>query len=219
MYQGLASLICNQTGVGLIPIVSTNLIKKNSMKLSTSNLTTKLYLWFYGKTERELPTNLCPYFWKLVLMFLLIVPYSVFCVPVIIYEVVMKLWKNEDSDSQNGERILFSFVTYLGLTILSSLVVAITLFWNSYPHKTNPILNNLSILGVMLWFVILVVGSYHLIKGIYEYIREKNHEKKFKYDENGYRIYPEPKVNIVKEFVKAKYHKYCPRIEWVSDKK
>jgi hypothetical protein len=71
----------------------------------------------------------------------------------------------------------------------------------------------------MLWFVILVVGSYHLIKGIYEYIREKNHEKKFKYDENGYRIYPEPKVNIVKEFVKAKYHKYCPRIEWVSDKK
>ena len=215
MYQGLASLICNQTGVGSIPIVSTNLIKKNSMKLSTSNLTTKLYLWFYGKTETDLPTNLCPYFWKLVLMFLLIIPYSVFCVPTIIYEVVMKLWKNEDSDYETGDRIVFSLVTYLGLIVLSALIIAVTLFWNVYSEKQNPFLFKMSVLGIMLWAVTIIVSGYRLVK----YILNRISDSRIKYDENGYRIYPEPKVNIVKEFVKAKYHKYCPRIEWVSDKK
>ena len=189
--------------------------KKNSMKLSTSNLTTKLYLWFYGKTETDLPTNLCPYFWKLVLMFLLIIPYSVFCVPVIIYEVVMKLWKNEDSDYETGDRIVFSLFTYLGLIVLSSLIIAVTLFWNVYSEKQNPFLFKMSVLGVMSWAVAIIVSGYHLVK----YILNRISESKIKYDENGYRIYPEPKVNIVKEFVKAKYHKYCPRIEWVSDKK
>lgn len=185
------------------------------MKLSTSNLTTKLYLWFYGKTETDLPTNLCPYFWKLVLMFLLIIPYSVFCVPTIIYEVVMKLWKNEDSDYETGDRIVFSLVTYLGLIVLSALIIAVTLFWNVYSEKQNPFLFKMSVLGIMLWAVTIIVSGYRLVK----YILNRISDSRIKYDENGYRIYPEPKVNIVKEFVKAKYHKYCPRIEWVSDKK
>ena len=189
------------------------------MKLNASNLTTKLYLWFYGITEEYLPTNLCPYFWKLVIMLILIVPYSIYCLPVIIFELIIKIWKKENYNFGTGERVGTSFFIYFLVLLLSSLIIGVTLLWTSYSRITNPILHHLSTLGVFLWFIILVVGSYYLIKGIYEYIRERNGDNVIKYDEDGYRIYTEPKVNILKEFVKAKYRKYCPRIEWVNNKK
>ena len=189
------------------------------MKKNTSSVSTQLYMWFYGISERKLPTNLCPYFWKLVFMSLLIIPYSIFCLPVVIMELVMKILKKEEYRNETWERVGYSLVIYIALIGLSSLVISITLFWNTYSHKTNPILFNLSVFGTILWIIGIVVGSYSVIRGIGEGISNWYSNKNVKYDEDGYRIYPEPKVNIVKEFVKAKYHKYCPQIEWVKDKK
>lgn len=188
------------------------------MKINTSSVSTQLYMWFYGISERKLPTNLCPYFWKLVLMSLLIIPYSIFCLPVIIMELVMKILNKEEFRNETWERVGYSLVIYLVLIGLSSLVISITLFWNTYSHKTDPLMYNLSIAGTLLWGLSILIGSYHVLRGIGEWIFNWFSNKNVKYDEGGYRIYREPKVNIVKEFVKAKYHKYCPRIEWVNKK-
>ena len=188
------------------------------MKINTSSVSTQLYMWFYGISERKLPTNLCPYFWKLVLMSLLIIPYSIFCLPVVIMELVMKILNKEEPRNETWERVGYSLVIYLVLIGLSSLVISITLFWNTYSYKTNPIMYNLSITGTLLWGLSILIGSYHVLRGIGEWISNLFSNKNVKYDEGGYRIYREPKVNIVKEFVKAKYHKYCPKIEWVNKK-
>lgn len=185
------------------------------MKINTSSPTTQLYMWFYGITERKLPTNLCPYFWKLVLMISLIIPYSIFCIPVVIYEVILKILKKEDSRYETFERIGVSIFAYFSLIIVTSLIVAVSLFWNTYPLKTSPLLSNLSMLGVLIWLIGILIGLYHLIKFIYEWYIDRN----VKYDENGYRLYSAPKDSIVKEFIKAKYYKYCPRIEWINNKK
>jgi hypothetical protein len=189
------------------------------MKINTSSVSTQLYMWFYGISERKLPTNLCPYFWKLVFMSLLIIPYSIFCLPVVIMELVMKILKKEESKNETWERVGYSLVIYIFLIGVSSLIVSVSLFWNTYPIKTSPILNSLSIAGTILWIMGIIVGVYNGIQYLYKSIRNWIYGKTIKYDEDGYRIYPEPKVNIVKEFVKAKYHKYCPQIEWVKDKK
>lgn len=189
------------------------------MKLKTTSLSTKLYLWFYGLDVDQLPSNLCPYFWKLVLMYILLIPYSIFCLPVILTEIGLKIIKKESSDNTTGERMGYSIAMYIILFGVSSLIVSFTLLWNTYSQKTNPFLYNLSIGGTFLWFIGLVTGIYHGLKYMINSIRDWNYNRTIKYDENGYRIYREPKVNIVKEFVKAKYHKYCPKIDWVTNKK
>ncbi len=66
-------------------------------------------------------------------------------------------------------------------------------------------------LGVMIWAAAIVIG---VIEGVKE-LKEWN--CKIEYDENGWRIWGEPKEQktyLVVEFVKAKYNKYCPKIDW-----
>ena len=58
------------------------------MKLNSNSISSKLYRWFYG--TKELPNNLCPYFWKLVLAWLVLIPYSLVCLPVILTEIYDK---------------------------------------------------------------------------------------------------------------------------------
>jgi hypothetical protein len=68
-------------------------------------------------------------------------------------------------------------------------------------------------IGILLWLVAIVIGGYQGIKAWREYVINS----RIKYDENGYRIWEEPKEktpNMAIEFIKAKYGEYCPRIEW-----
>lgn len=184
------------------------------MKINSSNLTTQLYMWFYHIEEYQLPKNLCPYFWKVVLMFLLIVPYTAFCIPVVVYEIIMKLGKKEGSDLSTTDRPIFSFITYIILLIIISMIVAVSSIWISIPNDKS-FLFQLRILGSLLWGLAIGTGIYHLIKWLYSAIGDYRYRKN-NYDINGNWLPREPKPNLVKEFVKAKYHKYCPKIEWVN---
>jgi len=71
--------------------------------------------------------------------------------------------------------------------------------------------------GVLLWAAAIVVS---VIEG-FKALKEWNYRRKIKYDENGYRIFnfhKEEKSYLVVEFAKAKYKKYCPKIDWVDKK-
>lgn len=140
------------------------------MKLNSNSLSSKLYRWFYG--TNDLPNNFCPYFWKLLLAWVTLIPYALFCTPVIIYELIDKHNNRyEYSDNSVGERLGYSIGIY---------------------------------------FLLILIGLIRLV----EYIRERNKQRKIKYDENGRRIREEPKPNLFIEFIKAKYNKHCPRIDW-----
>ena len=180
------------------------------MKANTNSISAKLYCWFYAKRVKQLPNNLCPYFWKLVLAYILFIPYAIFSLPMIVFtELLDKNYSN--GDNKTGERLGLSFLMYVAVFLASVMVIAVGAFFTTYAKygfctKVVPI-------GILLWLVAIVIGGYQGIKAWREYIINS----RIKYDENGYRIWEEPKEktpNMVIEFIKAKYGEYCPRIEW-----
>ena len=179
------------------------------MELSRKSLNSKLYRWFYG--TKELPTSLCPYFWKLPFAWLFVIPNIVITLPhIIAFELFSRPY--EVGEIKPLERISVSFVMFLFLFGLFSMGMAFSLFFVEY--KVSDKWLQLSISGAILWAFIIVGGIIELIKGI----REKNIEKKvsLKFDSNGNYIKQELKSNIIVEFIKAKYNKYCTKIDWVD---
>jgi hypothetical protein len=72
-------------------------------------------------------------------------------------------------------------------------------------------------IGAILWMASIMIG---VIEGVTA-LKDRNRKRKIKYDENGRRIWSEPKEEktyLVVEFAKAKYNKYCPKIDWMDNK-
>jgi hypothetical protein len=67
--------------------------------------------------------------------------------------------------------------------------------------------------GFIGWGVTIIFS----VAGLFKWTKEKLENRHIKYDEDGYRIWDpvkEKQPSIIKEFVKAKYNKYCPKIDW-----
>jgi hypothetical protein len=107
---------------------------------------------------------------------------------------------------------------WAALVLVTSALSLVTLFW--YTPAENSWLWNVMATGVATWFGALILG----IAMLYKYFLEKSDEAKWKrvknnYDENGNWIPYEDRLigkrsNIILEFIKAKYNKYCPKIDW-----
>ena len=183
------------------------------MKLNHNSFSAKFYRWFF--MQSEMPSNLCPYFWKLVLAYTLSIPVLVVTS---IYEIIcMKDQKNKPADTP-GERFILGILAWVVLFIIVCLISPIALFWTT-PEKDSS-LWNLITSGILIWIGAIIIG---IVLGI-KHIKEKRDEAKWKkknrhnvYDEHGNWVgyhHEEPKPNILLEFIKAKYNKYCPKIEW-----
>ena len=180
------------------------------MKLNKNSISSKLYRWFYG--TNDLPNNLCPYFWKLVLAWLVLIPYSLVCLPSIIMEVYEKDYKYNDVST--GKRIGIGALCYILLFFIFCMLSFIGWFF-VLPTKDSFYAFAGSI-GIFVWIGAIVIG---IIEGCREF-NEWNYRRKIKYDENGRRIWNEPKEEktyLVVEFAKAKYNKYCPKIDWYKE--
>jgi hypothetical protein len=177
------------------------------MKLNSNSISVKLYKWFYA--TNVLPTNLCPYFWKLVFAWFIVIPYSLFCIPVILMELFDKTY--EVTDNSTGKRIGYSLLTYFLLFLAVCMLSFVGLFFIE-PEKDS-FYGFMGTIGALLWVTGIIIG---IIEGVKAF-KEWNRTRKIKYDENGYRIWNQPKEEktyLVVEFAKAKYNKYCPKIEW-----
>jgi len=173
------------------------------MKLNFNSNSAKLYRWFYATTQ--MPQSLCPYFWKLVLMWVFILPYTILSLPLILMDL-----KDPESRSM-AERPGMGFIIWFILGMLICMISWFGLFFAT-PSKNGVWVNVLGV-GAIGWLASIVLGSIEL----YKWAKEKWENRNVKYDENGYRIWakPEPKQpSILVEFVKAKYNKYCPKIDW-----
>jgi hypothetical protein len=180
------------------------------MKLNRNSISVKLYRWFYGTVR--LPENLCPYFWKLVLAYILFIPYSIFCIPNILFmEVLNKNYEN--GDHSTGARMGISFGYYLIAFVLLCMVTAAGYLFVDY--EKDGFFDRILPGGILFWIAGIGIGGYHGIKYLIERYKEK---RDYYIDENGRRWYKskEKTDNIIIAFTKAKYNKYCPKIEWVN---
>lgn len=159
------------------------------MILNHNSISAKLYRWFYGTDV--MPNNLCPYFWKLVIAYTFALPVLILSLPYIIVD------KDNSMDTLTN-RIIKGIILY-GMLFLAICMLSVFGSFFVLPERDGWYLTILTI-GACLWIVSVVVGAVLLI--------DKLKERKFIYRPK------EPKANIIVEMVKAKYHKYCPKIDW-----
>lgn len=173
------------------------------MTLNQNSTSARLYKWLYS--AESLPNNLCPYFWKVVLAYLIIIPYTLLALP---YLIGLAISKESSKNDSFGKRIGIGFVLYFFMWCAASVLCFIAMFFIT-PVR-HSLYEFMAMLGGLVCFVCLAIGVGYLID---EY-KENRRKSKIKYNEHGYRIYKEPKSNLIVEFVKAKYGKYCPKIDW-----
>jgi hypothetical protein len=181
------------------------------MKLNENSVSAKLYKWFYAVSEYQgLPNNLCPYFWRMVLMYLTIIPYVLFSIPVVVYDLFDKNYSN--GDRKTGERLGVSAGVYIALFAITALISAIVALFIKV--EKNTLFEFLVVGGVLIWAGLIVIG---IIEGI-KHLREYATTNDSYYDEQQNKwVVKKAKVNMTAEFIKAKYNKYCPKIDWVGN--
>ena len=164
------------------------------MKANTRSLHARLYKFTY---KSELPTNLCPYFWKLVAAILMFIPNFILQLPILF----CNLFTNKTKDNPKEQRENGFFI-YMGLVFLFIYCIGtynmIKAMFNCYSYNED-----LADSGVIINGLILTV-----LTTILCCILKNKHDERI-YDDIG-----EKEPNIIKEFIKAKYHKYCPKIDW-----
>jgi hypothetical protein len=163
------------------------------MELNSNSINARLYRWFYHKHTNQMPKSLCPYFWQLLIMYVFIVPYTLFTLP---YHLFNK-WENESFVSG----IAGSFVVYLCLFGIFTMFSFVTFLFNNLPEKG--FWSNVCVSGFILW--VFTIGG--LISELTKYLWSKSREK-------SKTTTIDKKPNIIVEFIKAKYNRYCPKITW-----
>lgn len=179
------------------------------MKLEKS-FNSKLYRWFY--CTNELPKGFCPYFWKLAIAWLFLIPVGLIGLPMII-NYYKDLRKSNYSEIRFSERLGNSLGVYCGIYLVFCLVLPFTLFFTTYEKDT--FLWSSTFIGFIVLIGFIIVGIAYLI----EQIKENRQRTKYSNDEEGRLIIIEKKPNLIIEFIKAKYNKHCPKIEWVDKEK
>lgn len=170
------------------------------MKLNINSVSARLYRWFYATSV--MPQSLCPYFWKLILMWVFILPYTILSLPCILIDL------KESDYKTTGERAGVGLIMWFIIGMITCMLSWIGLFFVT-PTKESLFINMLFIGGIG-WMFAIIIGCVALFK----WIKEKWENRHIRYDENGRRIWEPKQSSIVAEFIKAKYNKYCPKIDW-----
>ncbi len=155
------------------------------MKLSTNSW----HYWVYTASWGVPPHNLCPYFWKLVIATLFL-PFN------LIWHSISLIVNAVAKDDIIGERDwpFFSsrFMMSLALNVLLCVLIGMVAIWFAWNSFTR--ISGITGYGVLI-IVLISLGIIKIQKRMSRRVREK-------------------RPNIIAEFVKAKYNKYCPTIEW-----
>lgn len=177
------------------------------MKLNYNSFSSKLYRWIYYTDDMEMPTNLCPYFWKLVVAYIIALPVLVLTLPIELIRLFVK--DKEKMEAPLITRIFMSVIFAFALLFIAAVLAPISLFFGYTPIEDSSIEHLISG-GIFIWVVGIIFAIGYGIKYLYD--RHKNRRKNISTSDET------EKSNIVVEFVKAKYNKYCPKIEWTNKK-
>ena len=163
------------------------------MELNSNSFNARLYRWFYHKGTNQMPKSLCPYFWQLLIMYVFIVPYTLIALPYHLFNG----WKNYSFVSG----IVGSFVVYLFLFGIFSMISFVTFLFIHLPEKS--LWMNVCVFGFISWFFTICGLIIHFSPYLWNKLKIKPRE-----------TFTEKKPNLIIEFIKAKYNRYCPNITW-----
>lgn len=166
--------------------------------LKLNSLTATLYRWVYLK--KQMPDSLCPYFWKVVIMYLFLIPYVLLSLPILIIGLFSKDFVYEII-TEIKDRPLFGMIAYFLLLLLFSIINLILYFFDI------PFTNEAPILAM--GGITLIVSLAGLLALVFYHVRNKIIINRYEKHIGVYKT-----SNIVVEFVKASYKKYCPKINW-----
>jgi hypothetical protein len=181
------------------------------MKLNRNSISARLYRWFYMTSQ--MPQSLCPYFWKLVFMWILLIPVAIISIP---SSVIVK------KPTEWAVRLATGILGWAGIILIIVMISPFTYFiWGWVSNQT--LLGAWQESGIILWagaaLVACVAGILYLIERIKEKRRQATREFIWSSTEEDWIKNPnftpkKIKERIIIEFIKATYHKYCPKIDW-----
>ena len=162
------------------------------MTLNYNSLNAKLYRYFYDADS--MPDSICPYFWKLLMAWVFVIPVSLFSFPAVIAEIITK-------QSYGLGRLFMSVVLYMALYCIVSMVFTVLIFTNHYDSES--IIVKMGSAGILIWVVAIVIT----VIAILELIQKKSQVEHLR---NSDKV----SDSVIIGFVKSKYNKYCARITW-----
>lgn len=183
------------------------------MKLNHNSTSARLYRWFY--MAKDMPQTLCPYFWKLVVMWVFILPLSIITAPLMVISS-----KPEDWFGRIVGGLLIWGLLFGAFLMLFPLTYVI---WGWFSEKTT--FGTWQRTGIFLWVLSMIIATVWGILELNKRRREKirHTQREWIWDENGDHVLNpdyipyEKKPNIIIEFIKATYNKYCPKIDWKNE--
>lgn len=158
------------------------------MKLNKNSISTKLYQFVWGE---DLPNNLCAFFWKNLLAYLLLPVVTLFSLmyyPASLIPIV----RRDFGDDRFSKRV-DGLTTVILLFLLFCVGVFVSGYWVTYYEES--FMHFVFLFGGCTLVVLSVCFVFYLIG-----------------------VFGNNKPNVVKEYVKAKKGKYCPKIEWIDEK-
>lgn len=183
------------------------------MELNVNGVSARLYRWFY--VTDKMPQSLCPYFWKLVIAYIFIVPLAVLSLPIF-------LFKQQNSIENAFQRPFIGGFMWAFLLIAVMMIVGpLSSLFVGFLHDGS-FLAHIQSVGFITLFVVITMSLIGGIVYLTSKIKEQNRRRRSEWiwDEYGdyiknpdYSPYA-AKPNIIIEFIKATYHKYCPKIDW-----
>jgi len=150
-----------------------------------------------------MPTSICEYMPKVVLMYILILPFVIITFP---YQLASGFEGDKFFDSIFAGAV--GWLLIWGVYIAS--VLPISLFIDLDPKVGLGI--HLTISKVV-WFLGLVLGFIALIKNISFKIKRGMRIARMNKDYN-FDVKVPTKLSLIKEFIKAKRNKYCIKLNW-----
>jgi len=166
------------------------------MILNHNSISSRLYRWFYE--TNIMPNNLCPYFWKLAIAY-------TFALPLLILTLPHTILNNgrHSSTPRIGYSILFYLITFFVISMLSVFGLCFV------TPEENTLYFFMVIFGIFAWILVFVFCGVSLIDKLVTKWRSYRYYKKYFINKPK-----TAKVNLIVEMVKAKYNKYCPKIDW-----
>lgn len=163
------------------------------MKANKNSLHAKLYKFTYST---DFPVNLCPYFWKLVWAVIVFLPNLICQIPYYSFVFFIRQRPHDCSERRAGSIIIYVALAIVWAYLYSTFEFGKAIFTN-YAYSEGAAVGGLVINGSIILVAVGLIGI-HFIRARSPV---KNPPK-------------EKRPNILAEFIKASYNRYCPKIDW-----
>jgi hypothetical protein len=172
------------------------------MKISKKSIWAMVYRFTYNS---HLPNNLCPFFWKALFGFIIWIPNAILQLPGLIFD------RRSDCFDRRVKGLVSYFFMLVGAFYAISIYNWILAISGAYSYNKD--LANAGI-SFTIAFVIIFAGWW--INKLYSRAKVKSSERyqRMSIDERIKYWEEKERPNVIVEFIKATYHKYCPKLDW-----